>query len=418
MLVTEPTAPSAAQAVEPSWSVSGASAPVTPVRPTDRTTCRLCGSTSLLPYLDLGCQPLANALRDPADTREERRIPLCIQACLYCTLSQLTEVVDPALLYSQYAYYSGVNPAWHTHCASLADTLEPLEGKFVLEIASNDGTFLKECDRRGAAILGVEPAGNFLTCGYPLVSAFWTHDVALRATILGKVDYLVAMNVLGHVDDVHNFMAGIALALAPEGRAIIEVPYLLDLLRNNAFDTVYHEHLSYWTVTALCRLATDHGLTVNGVARLPDIHGGSLRVFLSRNGLQGRSVRRLLGAESAYLVSSVYQEFAARVWDLIRRIDAAMPVFGYGAAAKTTVLLNLLKHPPVVVYDDSPQKQGKRMPGVGVLISSPTGAAFTAVRELAILPWNWADELMRRAREHGFTGRFFVPLPEPRWVNA
>lgn len=408
-------APSVAQAAEPSWNVSGASAPIIPDRPTSRAACRLCSSTSLLPYLDLGEQPLANALRDHDDTSEEFRAPLVIQACLHCTLSQLSVVVDPALLYSHYVYYSGVNPVWHKHCADLCDTLEPLHGKFVLEIASNDGTFLKECDRRGAAILGVEPASNFLACGYPLVSAFWSADVARRRVILGKVDYLVAQNVLGHVDDVHNFMEGIALALAPEGRAIIEVPYLLDLLRNNAFDTIYHEHLSYWTVMALQKLAAAHGLTVNGVARLPDIHGGSIRAFLSHDKLEGRSVRRMLSVEGECLVAGAYKEFAERVQDVIQRVDRQMPAFGYGAAAKATVLLNLLKHPPMVVYDDTPAKQGKRMPGIGVPIYSPTGAEFKALRELAILPWNWADELMRRAREHGFTGRFFAPLPEPRW---
>ena len=404
----------AAQAATPNLSVSGASEPSTPARHTSRATCRVCGSTNLLPYLDLGAQPLANALRSPDDTTEELRIPLCIQACSRCKLSQLTEVVNPALLYSDYPYFSGVNLAWHTHCASLADALEPLDGKFVLEVASNDGTFLKECDRRGAWTLGVEPSSSFLGCGYPLLTAFWTPEIALKPTILGKVDYLVAQNVLGHVDDVHGFIEATALALAPEGRAVIEVPYLVDLLQNNAFDTIYHEHLSYWTITALKRLVAEHGLTINGVARLP-VHGGSIRAFISRNRLEGRSVSRLVALEDQHLTEQVYKNFARHTWELVKEIDREIPAFAYGAAAKATVLLHLLRHPPMAVYDDNPRKQGRRMPGIGAPIYAPTGAEFRALRELAILPWNWADQLMDRARYLGFTGRFFVPLPRPTW---
>src|SRR3990167_833320 len=154
---------------------------------TEHTHCRVCDSDKLLPYLDLGVQPLANALRDPADTSDELRVPLAVQACLLCGLSQLTHVVDPKVLYSNnYPFYSGANPAWHTHCASLCDTLEPLDGKFVLEIGSNDGTLLAEADRRGATTLGIEPARNFTACGYPVIADFWSSAAAKRSSVRGK----------------------------------------------------------------------------------------------------------------------------------------------------------------------------------------------------------------------------------------
>ena len=380
---------------------------------TEHTTCRVCQHQTLMPYLDLGMQPLANALIGSEDKEPPLRAPLAIQACPECGLSQLTVVVDPNILYRDYPYTSGVNPAWKAHCQALADELL-LEGKFVLEVASNDGTFLKTCASRAARVLGVEPASNFQG-GYPCREAFWGADIAADPAIIGQVDYLVAQNVLGHVHDVHDFMEGVALALSPTGRAIIEVPYLLDLLKHTAFDTIYHEHLSYWTVGALRHLAAAHGLKVNGVMRLRKVHGGSIRAHFSRDRYTSVSTFRLhCQEERRTLTTDTYHAFANRVRITIERIDAEMPTHGYGAAAKATVLLNLLTNRPGVVFDDNAGKWGKRIPGTETIVGDPVG--MKDCDALAILAWNWADVLMERARARGFTGRFFIPLPEPRWV--
>jgi novobiocin biosynthesis protein NovU/D-mycarose 3-C-methyltransferase len=370
--------------------------------------------------LDLGEQPLANDLREPGAPAAPR-YPLRLLACPDCKLGQLSHVVSPTVLYSRYVYYSGANPAWHAHCASLCDALGPLDGKLVLDVASNDGTFLAEADRRGARTLGVEPARNFALCGYPVIAEYWGATVASRDAVRGKVDVLTACNVLGHVDDAHDFMEGVRLALASDGRAVIEVPTLGQLLATNAFDTIYHEHLSYWSVTAVQRLALLHELKLLHVEPIA-VHASS-RFWLASTGKADHTVWTALRAEGAGLPKDQLANGFAMWREQIRRttatIDGDMTYCdaAYGAAAKTAVLYGQLSVYPPIIYDDSPHKHGKLVPGTDVVIQ-PTPASLADVTTLAITAWNWAPQLMERARGLGFRGRFYVPLPEPRWIDA
>lgn len=382
------------------------------------TACRVCGSTSLSEVLDLGEQPLANDLRIPTDSAPER-YPLKLLACPECRLGQLSHVVPPAVLYSNYPYYSGANPAWHAHCASLCDVLEPLVGRFLVEIASNDGTLLDEADRRGALTVGVEPARNFTTRGYQQIVDYWSPEVAARPLLRGKVDVLVACNVLGHVDDVHAFMHACALTLAPEGTLVVEVPLFTQLLQRAAFDTIYHEHVSYWSLTAMQELGLAHGLRLLRMDPL-DVHGGSGRFWFARQGDTVPEVYTVWRQEHYQLRDKHFDAFCRVVTELRQRIAAGLAhcQAAYGAAAKTTVLLNAVDPDswPARMFDDSPHKAGKLVPGTRLVIEPP--AKLSELQTLAITAWNWAPQLKERARKLGFRGQFFIPLPNPRWEDA
>lgn len=384
---------------------------------TRRHACRVCGSDKLAPYLNLGMQPLANALRLLTDTRDDERIPLTVRACPVCKLSQLSHVANPNLLYSDdYVFYAGQSKAWRTHCARLADSI-PASGKFVVDVASNDGTLVREFVARGARALGVDPAANFNDGSYPARRAFWNAALSRDPEFAGKVDILCATNVLGHVDDVHDFVAGIATALAPAGTAIIEVPYVVDMLDTLTFDLVYHEHLSYWSVTALAHLAKAHGLTIRDITRI-NTHGGSLRVVLARGGTTSAAATKLLVGEHHDLRRSTYLRFTERVSARMAQLNvwakALTPYVGYGASAKATVLLNTLSVEayPTFIVDDNPRKQGRRVPGTRVPILAPPAWADEP-GPVVIFSWNQADALGRQLRREGYRGDIYAPFPVP-----
>ena len=380
----------------------------------------MCGAGRLYTYLDLGQQALANALRDPDDAiSEELRVPLRLQACMTCKLSQLSHVVPKEWLYTTYAYRSGVSEGWRQHCASLAETYAR-PGALTLDIASNDGTLVREFAKRGCDAMGVEPSESFADCAYNRVTAWWTRAEVARLALVGKVDVLTAQNVLGHVDDVQDFVGAIADALAPNGVAIVEVPYLGDLLDSLAFDTIYHEHLSYWSVTALHTLAKAHGLHVNDVRFLRNVHGGSIRAMLSKSGGQSETVVGALTDELHDLKRNAYLKFSARVTtriaDICEELLAATPYVGYGAAAKASVMLQCMdvRAYPREVYDQNPAKWERKIPGTNVLIvPEPHMPRFAG--PLVIFAWNWADSIIPRLRKQGYRGAIFVPLPRPRW---
>ena len=413
---------SSALAVPPTSTPSGTSLPATPAKPRikEHRACRVCGAGRLYTYLDLGAQALANALRDPDDAiSDELRVPLKLQACMTCKLSQLSHVVPKEWLYTTYAYRSGVSPAWRQHCASLADAYAR-DGALTLDIASNDGTLVREFAKRGCNAMGVEPSESF-GGDYNKLTTWWTRDAVARLNLVGKVDVLTAQNVLGHVDDVQDFAGAMALALAPNGVAIVEVPYLGDLLNSLAFDTIYHEHLSYWSVTALAQLARTHGLHLNDVKFLRNIHGGSMRVTLSKSGGQSETVVGALTDELHDLKRNEYLRFSARVTariaDICEELIAATPYVGYGAAAKASVMLQCMdvRAYPRVVYDDNEMKWGKTIPGTKVGIEPPLDNVANMAGPLCIFSWNWSDSIIQRLRKQGYRGAIFVPLPRPRW---
>lgn len=385
----------------------------------ERRACRVCGRSNLLRYLDFGLQALANDYRS-ADEALGPRFPLAVQACSGCKLSQLTYTVPKETLYTNYAYSSGVNAGWQRHCAALAEEYAKPDA-FVVEIASNDGTCLREFAKHGCRVLGVEPSQSFADrVSVDTLKHWWTRALAERANLTDSADILVAQNVLGHVDDVHDFVEGIALALKVDGIAILEVPYLDALLNTLAFDTIYHEHLSYWSVTALRALLSDHGLVLRDVQELA-VHGGSIRAIIAKSGAQTQAVTRLLVAEHHDLSRTAYIQFSSRVSRRIAEISAELaqhtPYVGFGAPAKATVMLGVLdvRAYPRVVYDETPAKQGKLIPGTRVPIEPMPTNWRTAPGPLCCFAWNWADGIVPKLRKAGYAGAIYVPLPKPRW---
>jgi len=406
--------------------------------------CRSCGSTRSHPVLDLGEQPLANRLLRPEDiTAGEPRFPLRVVVCRDCWLIQITDIVPPAALFSEYLYFSSVSDALLSHAAAAAEQHRREcgldERSFVVEVASNDGYLLRNFVAAGVPCLGVEPARNIaeeaLRRGIPTRNEFFNADTARRVRdAQGPADLLLGNNVFAHVPDTNDFVAGVALLLKPSGRAVLEFPYACDLVEHVEFDTIYHEHVFYFTLTALEPLLVRHGLEVFDVQRLA-IHGGSLRLSLARTGAHAvrDAVRRLRDEERSKGVDTTayYDAFAARVLGLKRDLLALLEglrgegrrLCAYGASAKGSTLLNFyglgrggLDWLDFVV-DRSPAKQGLLTPGSHLPILPVEELMTRQPRHALLLTWNFADEILSQQqawRDAG--GRFIVPLPEVRQV--
>jgi len=390
---------------------------------TRHTVCRVCGVGKLIQYLDLGVQPLANAFLHREDLGlPEFEAPLRVQLCEVCGLSQLTHTVSPERLYSHYVFFSGVSKSWQAHCERLADdVLQWYDTPFVVDIASNDGSLLVPFKQRGAKVLGVEPAQNITqTVLVPTLPKFWNSDTAREIRDAnGAADIITATNVFGHVDDAHDFLVGVALLLAKDGTAVIECPHILSLLWLNAFDTIYHEHLSYWSLFPLQTLAHQVGLRVFDV-RPQAIHGGTMRYYLCHDGrrLVRPTVQHLLSRELEVGAHTIepYLEFQATVRQLIEDLREALAerdVFGFGASAKGNTLLNTVGATLPAIFDDTPSKQGLFTPGRHIPVEKPVSLA--SVPKLVLLSWNWAAEMKKRAKALGFHGEVLTPIPHPRW---
>ncbi len=404
-----------------------------------RTTCRACGTDTLRRFLALGPQPLANAFpRDQADITAEQFFPLDVYFCETCSLVQLADVIDPAVLFSDYIYVTGTSATIADHnvryAQAVADRLSLRSGDFVVEVASNDGSLLTCFQQRGAEVLGVEPARNIAAIaverGIPTDNRFFNHAVAkeLRATH-GPARAVIGNNVLAHVDDTRDFLRGFAELLADDGLGIVEVPYAREMLERLAYDTIYHEHLCYCTVTSLARLAEAAGLSIAHVDRVP-VHGGSLRVFLQRGGSHGEQPLAMMGEEDALGLADFatwhgWASLVARNRHALRLLledlrAKGKSVAGYGAPAKGNTLLNYCGIDPTLVpytVDKNPLKVGRLTPGMHI----PVKSVDTVLRErpdyVLILAWNFADEIMeQQAAYRAQGGRFIVPVPTPVMV--
>ena len=404
-------------------------------RPLER--CRVCGATLPKPFLDLGETPLANSfltkerLGDP-----EPRYPLELVFCSGCALVALSGVVDPEVMFRDYLYVSGTSDTMPKHFADLgAEVVERFVGAggLVVELGSNDGTLLKAVKARGAAVLGGEPARNIAViaerAGVPTVNEFFSAALARRLRAeRGAARAVLANNVVAHVDGVRDLVAGVHDLLAPDGVMVMEVPYLVDLLDRVEYDTVYHEHLSYFALAPLVRLMTDAGLHVFDVKRVA-VHGGSLRVYASRDprptGLEVGTLRALEQAQQLDTLAP-YEAFADRVRAqrhglvaLLRRLKAeGKRVVGYGAPAKGNTMLNYCGIDTTLLdytVDKNPLKQGLFTPGMRLPVRSTETLLADRPDAVLLLAWNFADEILRQQaayREAG--GRFIHPLPEPR----
>jgi SAM-dependent methyltransferase len=395
----------------------------------------------LEPVLNLGRTPLANQLLSvPLPDEPELTYPLELVFCPRCTLLQITVTVPPEILFRDYLYFSSFSDTMLRHAERSAERLiaERALGprSLVVEAASNDGYFLQHFARRGIPVLGIEPARNIAavarTKGIPTVDEFFCSRISEHLRGEGRTaDVFLANNVLAHVADLYDFVVGVRTLLAPRGVAVIEVPYAKDMIDHGEFDTIYHEHLCYFSLTALANLFKPHRLAVTHVERLP-IHGGSLRVFVSHADGQrpDATVDELLREEKAWGVDrpAFYQGFARKVASLktsLRDLLLGLKQSGkrlaaYGAAAKGSTLLNYMGIGRDIldfVVDRSTYKQGRYMPGVRLPIFAPAKLLEAMPDYTLLLTWNFADEILGQQAEYRRRGgRFIIPVPEPKVV--
>jgi SAM-dependent methyltransferase len=407
----------------------------------DARSCRGCGNVLSPPFLDLGRQPLANALVEPARAGEpDARYPLAVCRCTTCQLVQLEETVDPGALFSEYLYFSSFSDTFLDHARRMTTALVGrfrLDGRSrVLEIASNDGYLLQYFRAQGISVLGVEPARNVAAAararGIPTLEAFFGPDaVAEVRRALGPADLVVGNNVLAHVPRPVEFLRAAREVLADTGAVVFEFPYLRDLLDGAEFDTIYHEHVFYLSLTALAGLAARAGLRVFDVER-QTVHGGSLRVFLDAGSRPvGPAVEALLAEEDAGGLGrdETYRAFAASAVRVRAELVALLGTLvrsghrlaAYGAPAKGNTLLNycgLGRETLAFTVDRSPHKQGRLLPGSRLPVRAPQALLDERPDYALILPWNIAAEIVSQQAEYVRRGgRFLVPVPHPREVG-
>ena len=390
--------------------------------------------------LDLGKVPLANSFIDPAEgDRSQPTFPLGLQFCPTCAIVQIPETVDPDILFRHYLYTPSASTTWRTHCDELSIWLRDRVDDptaFVVEPASNDGCLLTAVQRWSPNILGVEPARNIaaqaVRDGIPTIAEFFGEETAISIRAeRGPARVVVGTNVLAHVPDIVDFVRGAAALLGDDGIFVIEAPYLRDLIEAVAYDTIYHEHVSYLSVTALNRIYPLAGLTLTEVERIPT-HGGSIRFVGRPAGAEpGESVVRFLAEEAAlgYADGTAFEDFGERV-DYLRHqlaetirteTEAGRTVAAYGATAKGNTLLTTCDIDAGAIHyivDRNPMKQGLLAPGSRIPVVGFEWLHDDPVDVLLILAWNIADEVMEQQRwfaERG--GRFLIPIPEPHFVD-
>ncbi|MGK5085605.1 class I SAM-dependent methyltransferase [Bdellovibrionota bacterium FG-1] len=400
--------------------------------------CRFCHAKLSVTFADLGMSPIANAYLPPEKTQAmEPFYPLHAFVCENCFLVQLESFESPESIFSEYAYFSSYSDSWLKHASDYADEMTSQHGigptAKIVELASNDGYLLQYFKKKGMNVLGVEPAANVakvaIEKGIPSEVSFFGRETALRLKSEGKAaDLLLGNNVLAHVPDLNDFVAGMKILLAPQGTITMEFPHLLRLIQHNQFDTIYHEHFSYFSFMTAEKIFRHHGITLYRVDEL-STHGGSIRIFgahSNENRPLHDSVAQIHAAEKKFRLDQLetYRHVGERVKKtkrsllqfLINAKNDGKTVVGYGAPAKGNTLLNYCGVKTDMIdytVDRSTYKQGRFLPGTHIPIFSPEKIRDTRPDYVLILPWNLKTEITQQMswiKEWG--GKFVTPIPE------
>ena len=400
--------------------------------------CRFCGEPLRHIFADLGVSPLANSFLEPEQLLSpERFYPLTAYVCSECLLVQLPEFESPQEIFTDYAYFSSFSSTWLEHARLYTERMISRFGfdgqSQVVEIASNDGYLLRHFRDRGVPVLGIEPAANVARAaaeaGIPTRVEFFNRENAASLVAEGiGADLLLGNNVLAHVPQLNDFVAGLAILLKSDGVVTMEFPHLLQLMAHNQFDTIYHEHFSYFSFATAQRIFESRGLRIFDVEELPT-HGGSLRIYACHEASEAHpeapAVPELLERErqAGLLELSSHLGFDERVRETKRRLlaflvelkNAGKSIVGYGAPAKGNTLLNYCGIGTDFLdytVDRSPHKQGRFLPGTRIAIHSPSRIRETRPDFVLILPWNLKHEIMTDMDDvHEWGGRFFVAVP-------
>lgn len=407
-----------------------------------RTICRACGSSDLKRFLELGPTPLANSFLESSDDfKSEDVYPLDVYFCGNCSLVQLLDVIDPEVLFRNYVYVTGTSQTMEIHNEEYAQTVVDFLGldrdDLVVEIASNDGSLLKFFDKRGVKTLGIEPATNIVAIarkrGIDTLNEFFDSITAARVrNSHGPAKAVIGNNVLAHVDDTKDFLAGCKAILANKGLAVFEVPYLAELLDRLEYDTIYHEHLCYFSVTSLVRLCDEVGLSIVRIDHR-SIHGGSLRIYAGSKDCYATHCDEVVNKVETERQKGLtdldqYISFAAKVernrqdlLELLKNLKARdESVAAYGAPAKGNTLLNYCGiGTDTIPYtvDKNPLKVGKYTPGMHIPVLEVSTLLERQPDHVLILAWNFAKEIISQQKEYqNRGGRFIIPIPKPEVV--
>ena len=406
---------------------------------TDDFQCCSCGAHQGELVLDLGDQPLANNLLEPGDIdKSEPRFPLRLAVCRECWLLQIMDLVPPVELFSDYVYFSSNSDSWVKYAEECAERYRNEynlgSNSCVVEIASNDGYLLRNFSAAGIPHLGIEPAANIAEVaradGVETRVDFFSEELARNLVSERPADLILANNVFAHVPDINDFVAGLKVLLSVEGHAVMEFPYAVEMIGQGEFDTIYHEHVFYFTLTSLEPLMTRHQMRITRVERTP-MHGGSLRIFVRHDSYTVDETVTSLREEEVRLgvgSTTFYQNFAAKAEATRNQVHSQISEFkaegqrvaAYGAAAKGSTFLNfcgLTVEDIEFVVDRSQYKQGKLMPGAHVPVVPTEELSKRAPEVTLLLAWNFADEILGQQAAYRATGgRFLIPIPEVRLV--